>query len=174
MLSRLAYRIRQFWNALTAPRRRVETEMLLPHLPPSQIVLFRQMQPSEQTHAYQILERLKAAGQTDPDLLAAALLHDIGKVLYPLSILERVVVVLGKRFFGRSAKRWSEGTPNRLRRPFVVAAHHPGWGADLAEKAGAPSRTVDLIRRHQDPISTNPGSHTERLLAALQEADDAN
>lgn len=169
ILSHLAYRARQFWNALPGPRRRVETETLLPHLSPSQIVLFRRMQPSEQTHAYQMLERLKASGQTDPDLLAAALLHDVGKVLVPLSLLDRVVIVLGKRFFRRRARRWSEGTPSRLRRPFVVAAHHPDWGADLAEQAGASSRTVDLIRRHQDIPSVD-----DSLLSALQSADDEN
>lgn len=174
MLSRLAYRTRQFWNTLPGSCRRVEIEMLLPHLPPSQIVLFRRMQPSEQTHAYQMFEQLNDSGQTDPDLLAAALLHDVGKVLVPLSLLDRVVIVLGKRFFQRRARRWSEGTPSRLRRPFVVAAHHPDWGADLAEQAGASSRTVDLIRRHQDPASPNPGSRTECLLAALQAADGEN
>lgn len=167
MFSRLAYRTRQFWNALPGSRKRVGTGSLLPHLPPSQIVLFRRMQTSEQAHAYQMFEQLKAAGQTDPDLLAAALLHDIGKVLVPLSLLDRVVVVLGKRLFRRRAKRWSEGTPSGFRRPFVVAAHHPDWGADLAGQAGASPRTVDLIRRHQDiPTTDDP------LLTALQAADE--
>ena len=174
MLSRLAYRLRQFWNALPIPRKRVESEALLPHLSPSQIVLFRRMQPSEQAHSYQVLERLKAAGQTDPDLLAAALLHDVGKVLYPLSILDRVVIVLGKRFFRSKARQWSEGAPNRFRRPFVVAVHHPAWGADLSRQAGASARTVDMIRRHQDPLSPNQASHTGRLLAILQAADNEN
>ena len=174
MFSRLAYRTRQFWNALPGSRRCVEIETLLPHLTPSLIVLFRRMQPSEQAHAYQVFERLKTSGQTDPDLLAAALLHDVGKILVPLSLLDRVVIVLGKHFFSRSARRWSEGTANRSRRPFVVAAHHPGWGADLAEQAGASPQTVDLVRRHQDPISLNPGSHAERLLAVLQAADNEN
>jgi hypothetical protein len=132
------------------------------------------MQPSEQTHAYQMLERLKGAGQTDPDLLAAALLHDVGKVLCPLSLLDRVAIVLGKRFFQQRTRRWSEGTPSRLRRPFVVAAHHPDWGAALAEQAGASSQTVNLIRRHQDQSSSNPGARTECLLAALQAVDDEN
>ena len=169
MLSRLAHRTRQFWNALHGHRGQVETETLLPHLTPSQIVLFRRMQPSEQNHAYRMLERLKATGQTDPDLLAAALLHDVGKVLYPLSLFDRVVIVLGKRFFQRRARHWSEGTPSRHRRPFVVAAHHSNWGADLAEQAGASSRTVDLIHRHQDIPSVD-----DSLLVALQSADDQN
>jgi len=169
MFSRLVYRTRQFWNALPGSRKRVETEALLPHLTPSQVVLFRRMQPSEQAHAYQILERLIGAGQTDQNLLVAALLHDVGKILHPLSILDRVVIVLGKRFFRRRSSHWGEGTPSRLRRSFVVAAHHSDWGADLAAQAGASSRAVDLIRRHQEiPSFEDP------LLAVLRSADDEN
>jgi hypothetical protein len=169
MPSRLAYRSRQFWNALPGTRKRVETEALLPHLTPTQIVLFRRMQKSEQIHALQVLNRLKAAGKTDPDLLSAALLHDVGKVLFPITIFDRVVIVLGKSIFPRLAGRWSEGTPDRFRRPFVVAAHHPGWGADLAEQACASHRTVELIRHHQDIPSKD-----DQLLTALQAADDEN
>jgi hypothetical protein len=169
LLSRLAYRTRQFWNTLPGNHRRVETGSLLPHLNPSQIVLFYRMQVSEQMHAWQVLERLKAAGETDPDLLAAALLHDVGKILLPLSLSERVVIVVGKRFFRQSTKRWSKGRPDRISRPFVVAAHHPEWGADLAAQAGASPRTVDLIRHHQEQPAAD-----DALLAALQAADDEN
>jgi HD domain len=169
MYSRLTYRTRQFWNSLPGHRKLVETGVLLPLLSPSQIVLFRRMDSSGQAHAFQVFERLKATGQTDVDLLAAALLHDVGKVLFPLSLLDRVVIVLGKRLFRRRALRWSEGTPKSFRRPFVVAAHHPQWGADLAEKAGASPRTVDLIRFHHETSFTG-----DPLLLALQSADDEN
>jgi putative nucleotidyltransferase with HDIG domain len=174
LLSRLAYRTRQFWNAFISPRNQVENELLLPHLSPAQIDLFRRMQPSEQRHAAQMLEQLKKAGESDPNLLAAALLHDVGKALYPLSIIDRVVIVLGKRFFRQRTRRWGEGTAGGRRRPFVVAAQHPEWGAELAEQVGASSETVELIRHHQDPPSPNPGSEPERRLAALQAADDKN
>jgi HD domain len=174
LLSRLAYRTRQFANVLISPRKRVESETLLLYLSPSQIILFQRMQPSEQRHAARMLEQLKMSGQSDPDLLAAALLHDSGKVLYPLSLFDRVIIVLGKHFFKRRARHWSEGAASGLRRPFVVAAKHPEWGAELAEQAGATSRTADLIRHHQDPPCPNPGTTTERLLAALQAADEKN
>jgi hypothetical protein len=167
MFSRPAYRIRQFWKAVAGPHMRVETEALQPHLTCLQIDLFRRMQASEQVHAYTVLEHLKAGGQTDPDLLAAALLHDAGKTLYPLSVLDRVIVVLGSRFFRKGAARWSAGIPAGVRRPFVVAAQHPAWGADLAFQAGASPRTVELIRRHHDPHSSD-----DPLLIALQAADD--
>jgi hypothetical protein len=169
MLSRLAYRTRQFCNALPGSRKRVKADALLPYLSPSQITIFRQMQPSEQAHACEMLEQLKVAGQTDPDLLAAALLHDVGKILYPYTLVDRVVIVLFKRFFQRKTGGWRQGTPGRLRRLFTAAALHPAWGADLAEQAGASPRTVELIRRHQEqPSGGDP------LLAALQAVDEAN
>ena len=171
-ISRLTYRSRQFWNALLSPGKRVPSEALLPHLGSAQIVLFRRMQPSEQVHSYQIFKRLQAAGQVTPDLLAAALLHDVGKIMVPLSIFDRVAIVLGKRLFRRAAQRWGEGTPHGWRLPFVVAEHHAAWGADLARQAGASVLTEELIRRHHDFLAGDPLSPTEQLLVALQAADD--
>jgi hypothetical protein len=171
-LSRLTYRSRQFWNALLSPAKRVPSEALLPHLKPVQIILFRRMQPSEQVHSYQIFKRLQTAGQVTPDLLAAALLHDVGKIQVPLSIFDRVVIVLGKRIFRKAARRWAAGTPHGWRRPFVVAGQHAGWGADLASQAGATALTVELIRRHHDGPPRDLDARTEELLAALQAADN--
>jgi hypothetical protein len=172
MISRLAYRSRQFWNTLLAPCKRVPSEALLPYLKPAQLSLFQRMQPSEQAHAYQIFKNLEIDSQTNPDLLAAALLHDAGKILYPLSIFDRVLIVLGRRLFPGAAKRWASGTPRGLRLPFVVAAKHAEWGAELASQAGATSQTVALIRHHHDEYELNPDSPTKRLLAALQAADE--
>ena len=174
MPPRLAYRARQFWNAMPGTRKRVKADALLPYLTPPQIIIFYQMQPSEQVHAYRMLEQLGKSGQTDPDLLAAALLHDVGKILSPLSLLDRVVIVLGHRLFPRCSRRWGDGRLNRLHRPFIVAAHHPDWGADLAMRAEASTVAVELIRRHQQPFPDNPDTDRDQLLAALQAADEIN
>ena len=131
------------------------------------------MQPSEQWHATLVMQRLKYAGQDHPDLLAAALLHDVGKILYPLSPLERAVIVLGKKFFPRLASRWGKGTRRDFRRPFIVAERHAEWGADLAARAGASTMTVNLIRRHKDAPLEKPRSLEDRLLRALHCADDS-
>ena len=166
---RLAYRSRQFRRALLGPKTPVADSLLRPHLSPAQISLFRRMQPSEQAHASEVFARLTDVGQADPDLLAAALLHDAGKIRSPLTLPDRVLIVLGKRLFPQAVKRWGTGEPNGLHRPFVTAAQHPTWGAELASAAGAAPRTCDLILRHQDvPSADDP------LLAALQEADDEN
>jgi hypothetical protein len=172
ILSRLAYRSRQFRDALPGSRKRIPGEALLPFLTPALLGLFQRMQPSEQAHAYQVFKHLETAGQTDPDLLAAALLHDVGKILRPLSIFDRVIIVLGKRLFPGAAQHWAEGRPRGLRMPFVVAAQHADWGADLASQAGATSRSVELIRHHHEARLPYPDSDIGRLLAALQAADD--
>lgn len=167
MLLRLFYRFRQFRQAAFGPWQPLLDNSLSPLLSPPLISLFRQMSLSEQAHSFSVLQRLQAAGQQDQDLLAAALLHDVGKIKSPLSIWDRSLVVLGKRLFSRRIAHWSNGSPAGWRRSFVVAAHHPAWGADLVATAGASPRTVELVRRHQEPDAGN-----DPALVALMQADD--
>jgi hypothetical protein len=174
MVFRLTYRARQFCNALFSPRERISSQVLVPFLPPALFNLFRQMRSPEQFHAFQVFEQLKSSGQDNPDLLTAALLHDVGKITYPLSLFDRVIVVMGNHLFPHTARRWGEGNPTKLHRAFVVAAHHAEWGADLAKRAGASKQTVELIRRHQEPLALKPRSPTEHLLAKLQAGDNEN
>lgn len=171
---RVAYRASQFWKAVFRPESHIKNEALLPHLSPAQLLLFRRMQPSEQAHAFMVFNQLKQARHTDQDLLAAALLHDVGKILSPLSIFDRVITVLARHFLPKASRRWGEALPRGWRRPFVVALQHSEWGADLAEQAGASDMTVRLIRRHQDPVEKEASGREDQLLVILHTADDGN
>ena len=171
--SRLRYRASQFWQALLATEGGVETRAIQPYLSPTQIVLFRRMHPSEQSHAFQVFNRLKSrprqSGPADPrhcSMISARSSH-------PFSIWERVQIVLGKHFFPKVAKQWSGGKPFGLQHPFVVAEQHPAWGASLAAQTGASAEAVSLISRHHETLTEPPASTTDRLLAALQRADDS-
>ena len=75
-----------------------------------------------------------------PDLLAAALLHDVGKIKYYPGLWERVFTVLVEYGAPSLAQRMAQGSAKGLRRGFVVRRFHADWGADLARKAGASSR----------------------------------
>ncbi len=148
---RWLYRVRQFWSALTAAPRPEDLFEVGKTLSPALMRLFEQMHPSEQAHSLIIYRRLREQGETDTDLLAAALLHDVGKSLYPLQMGERVAIVLMKALFPGYAKSWGQGEPKGWKRPFVIAEKHAEWGAQMAAQAGASPTTVELIRRHQEP-----------------------
>jgi predicted HD phosphohydrolase len=141
-------------------------------LSPAQQQLFGRFSVSEQQHSYRVYAALRGAGQNDPDLLAAALLHDVGKTLKPRSWWDRVVVVLGQAFLPRKTAVWSQGEAAGLTRPFVVKANHAEWGAALAEAAQSSPLIVALIRHHDCPPSGEMDENLAHLLEQLQWADD--
>ncbi len=101
--------------------------------------------------------KLRSRGENQPELMVAALLHDVGKLRYRLNPLERAVVVLAKAVMPKSVHRWGIAPAssldglNRWRKAFVVAEQHPHWGAELSRQAGASSLTEALIRNHHNP-----------------------
>ena len=171
IISSVIYRTRQFGQALLA-RTLSEAELvqIRSMLTSEQMILFSHLQPSEQCHSLRVLKTLQSAGESHPDLFIAALLHDIGKVRYPLHLWQRVIIVVAKAIMPNRAKAWGKNQPQGWRLPFVVAAQHPAWGADFAHNAGVSPLASILIRKHQNSILL--GNNLEsRLLAALQKAD---
>ena len=177
---RVCYRARQFWLALGAQPEPEQIEQAARLLTPGQMSLFRGLQPGEQAHALNVLSRLVDQGETHPDLLAAALLHDCGKQLYPLNALERAWIVLAERFFPGRMDRWGQAEASSItklpawRRPLVVAVKHPAWGAELTRQAGATALLQALISRHQEYLEATPKDMEDELLKRLQVVDDQN
>ncbi len=147
---RMFYRLRQLWEIMFA--RPTASGLVLAQniLPPPLMELFSRLQPSEQAHCLRITSQLIEGGENNPDLLVAALLHDVGKSRFPLRVSERIIIVLGKAIFPKQACRWGQGQPAGWQRPFVIAEQHPAWGAEMAAQAGASAITVRLIRDHQE------------------------
>ena len=173
-LKRTIYRANQFWADLRAAPDSVDLEQARMILNIDEYHLFMQLQPAERAHAMEVLHKLQARGAKDPELLEAALLHDIGKSLHPVRRWERVLVVLAKAILPAHVQQWGAGDPVGWRKPFVVAEQHPAWGAGMASRAGATPLAVNLIRRHQEALVQNPHSVEDHLLQCLQLAGDAS
>jgi len=173
MVETARYRVRQFFRALTARVSDQELEQVAQILTPEALSLFRSMSAQDQCHALEVQRTLLRAGHTNSQLLAAALLHDVGKAAARLSSWQRAVIVLLERLAPRLLARLSQGEPQGWRCSFVVHARHPEIGARWAEETGCLPLTVALVRRHQD----RPGgcrTREDQLLAALQAADNLN
>jgi hypothetical protein len=175
---RLFYRVHQFWLALSAKPNPAGLELARGVLTPAQMELFIAMPPNEQAHALNVLQKLLGQGESHPDLLAAALLHDVGKQTHPLHPLERAVIVLGQKLFPHKLKQLGAEPLSGLhslpawQRSFVVAAQHPAWGAQMARDAGVSELGQALISRHQEKPSKNPLTVEDTLLLKLQAVDN--
>lgn len=168
---RPGYRIRQFWQALTA----VPSAEVPPELSPGLRELFLGMSPADRSHALRTYQRLLASGQISRDLAIAALLHDVGKSLAPIHLWDRVCFVLAARLAPAWLRRLAAGTGS-IRWPGLIALqNHAEQGARWVEAAGGVPQVVALIRYHHSPPDSLPWSPGERaLLAALQRADEAS
>lgn len=166
----------QFWRGLTARVAAEEVACSITHiLQPEAQRLFLCQPAADQRHALAVCRALQEQGEAQPELLAAALLHDVGKARARLSLVHRTAVVLSEHWAPRLLARLSRepaaggGVPD-WRRPFVLHARHAQTGARWACEAGCAALTVALIEHHHEQRTTCCNEE-DRLLSALQNAD---
>ncbi len=124
-------------------------------LPTSALSLFRRMSVADQRHSVRVCLGLKERGCIEADMLAAALLHDVGKAQGRVPFWTRPVIVLGKAFAPKLLKKLVVplellDTPSipRWRCALGYAWWHAEVGAELAAQAGLSERAALYIRMH--------------------------
>lgn len=171
----ITYRLRQGLRALFAFSQPLDLDLAAHYLSPRLLEVFRHLNRGEQLHSLNVLRTVLAQGSTPADLAAAALLHDVGKSRWSLSVAQKTWAVIVHRLAPSLFERWSRGSESSFwHRPFVVYAHHPAWGAQLVAQAGASESLIWLIAHHADSPhrwSTHP---CVDWLRRLQQADDLN
>lgn len=161
------YRLRQGFSALRPRLPHDRDEILAAVVTPAQAAAFRGLPAHDQAHLCRVCRILLASGVADRDLLAAALLHDVGKadaggrVRLPDRVARVLLAWLAPRLLARLAALPAPGP----RRGFALAVHHPRLGAERAAQLGCSRRTCWLIAHHEDePPPDDPD--LLRLMAA--------
>jgi hypothetical protein len=164
--------VRRFFGSLSprGPRREDEAwvgETLLP----GELELWRRMSRADRRHAAGVARRVERAlgAEATRRVLAAALLHDVGKVAAGLGTYGRVVATLAGAVAGRSsAQAWS--TSRGITRKVGLYLRHPDLGAEMLAMAGSDDLTVTWARQHHLPDEqwTLPAD----VAHALKAADD--
>ena len=146
--------IRRFFGFVTArPLSPSEQRFVAANLSPELAALFFSQPSQDQRHALEV-----AARTGDPDLLEAALLHDVGKAQSGLGALGRSLATL-----------WgATGLPVWGRWRVYLA--HGRIGADRLQAHGAMPLTVHFARHHPGRV---PDGIDPRSWEALAAADDA-
>ncbi len=138
---------------------------------PSELALWSSMPGPDRRHSAGVARRVHAAlGPTATrPVLAAALLHDVGKTQVGLRTPGRVVATLASGAVGRArVAAWSSNGGYRGRLGRYV--RHDELGAQLLEEAGSDPLTVAWTREHHLP--TDRWTVPRRQADALKAADD--
>ncbi len=127
-------------------------------LPVTALALFRTMSMADQRHSLRVCLALQARGCEERDMLAAALLHDVGKAEGRVPFWTRPVIVLGKRLqpvwltdVTVAPELIEQAQIPRWRRELSYAWWHAEVGAQLAARAGLSEHTILYIRTHHLP-----------------------
>jgi hypothetical protein len=191
MWTQVLYRVGQFWRGLRATVTADDWPRVHRVLPAGAVPLFAAMPVDAQRHSLNVLDTLWAAGQQDPNLVVAALLHDCGKVAaeqggVKLGLWLRGPLVLLNAFLPNLATRWAAPSVSQgWRYVLYVQREHAAIGALWAAEAGCTPLSCWLIAQHQTSLADVtceenpvPGSlcteEVRGLLLALQAADAAN
>jgi hypothetical protein len=141
--------------------------------------LFARMPVDAQRHSLNVMQILRAAGYDDPDLLTAALLHDVGKVAADdagvhINLWLRGPLVLAEAFTpGMLASQAVDDPQRGWRYALHVHFAHPQIGAMWAKEVECNESACWLIAHHQDKALPEEGRQRS-MLAQLQWADEQN
>ena len=154
-----ATKVRQTRRHLTARVSDAERAAAAAWLNPAQLAVFDSMHVADRRHGLDVVAALRGAGERDPEVLVAGLLHDAGKG--HTGMPPRILYSLGQ-----AGIEWPARLGRRL--PGMAAAlgrlaAHAETSARLAEAAGCSTRTVELIRWQDAPRDPEAG---ERLRLA--------
>jgi hypothetical protein len=153
-----------------APRRD-DDEWATGHLLDGEVALWRRMSRQDRRHSIGVAKRVDEhlRGSVDRPVMAAALLHDVGKIDSHLGTILRVVATLSANVAGReTAELWvqSSGVTRRIGLYLV----HPRIGGDLLAMAGSDPFTETWAREHH--LREEDCSIDGDLAHALRVSDD--
>lgn len=124
-------------------------------LPASAMPLFMSMSTADRQHSLRVCRGLRWRGCDDTDMLAAALLHDVGKAGGRVPFWTRPAIVIGRRVapnvLAKLALYPDDQIVPRWRRSLGFAWWHAEVGARLAAAIGLSERAVLYIRTHHQP-----------------------
>jgi hypothetical protein len=173
---RAVHLVRRFVTSLwPAAPRQAEDAWVRGILGAEPYALWRRMPNHDRRHSIAVAQRVQRAldhsEHGDDQWLAAALLHDVGKLDARLGVFGRVGATLAGALAGHDmAPVWSE--KRGITRRVGLYLRHPEIGADHIRVAGGPDVAARWAAAHHDRAAWDATGIPTPVVAALHDADD--
>ncbi len=131
------------------------------HLSAEEFPLYARMDVRDRDHACTVTKTLLADyPDASPELLRAALLHDVGKTRASYNPLSRIIAALYTPSIIPAKPRFSG-----VRGLWQMKRHHDRYGAQMILAAGGGERVAEIVARHHAPAG-------DAEAARLKEVDE--
>ena len=158
------YRMRQFYEALTAKLTEEEQLFITKYLTKEEQALFKKLRVDSQKHSVKVAKLLKKEHMelmSKEQLIKLGLLHDIGKIYYPLNPVEKGIMVI--------LNKLTKGKVKKLMQLKMVRAYyeHADLGYQLLKKSGKYSeRFLQAVKEHH---TVQPNDEITKLLKRIDD-----
>jgi hypothetical protein len=153
-LARPIHLVKRFFGSLRpGGPRAADAAWAESHLLPGELELWRSMPRADRRHAVGVARRVDTQlDGADRAVVAAALLHDVGKVDSGLGTYGRVIATVSGAVVGRDEATIKAWTRSRgFTRRVGLYLQHPKLGGDRLALAGSDPLTVAWAREHHLP-----------------------
>lgn len=158
------YRMQQFMKTITASMTENEKRWVKDYLTQREQALFFRLKVYEQKHALCVAKLLGEWTNESREMIRLGLLHDIGKILYPLNPIEKSLMVI--------LHKVTAGKIKSLSQIKMVKCYyeHPILGYELLSREGVYEQVfLECIKGHHERICPDKVPYE---LSLLQKADN--
>lgn len=142
------YRVKQFYWSINSKIEEKDREFINKHLNKNELTLFYKLSKSEQKHsvkvAYDVEKICKQKSIDSRLLIKAALLHDIGKTIRKLNIIDKSVMVIIDNITNGSVRKLSNIEKVN------VYYNHGKLGSDILKQYSYDNNFLYLIENHHN------------------------
>lgn len=168
----MIYRVKQFLWAISANFKEVDYDYVESFLNNEELILFNRLKKGEQIHCIKVSKDCVSIGKekginSKEELFKLAklgLLHDIGKLYYPISVLKKSFLVLGKKLSNNKMSNFQNI------KAIYIYYNHANKAFDYLKEENYDKNFVEAIKNHHSSTKHNKNI----FLCILKEADDRN
>lgn len=166
------YRVKQFMWGLESYFKKIDYSFIETYLNKDEIKMFNKLKKSDKYHCIRVckdsLKLLKDSNLNidEKKLGKAALLHDIGKSKYHLSLIEKSLIVLLDKASKGSLKKY-----NNIKQ-IDIYYNHPKIGYEILKAHNYDKELLEVVRYHH--VATKINFKNNKMIDIINICDNKN